>query len=278
MVSFTTLFTAGLMASSALAMPRRIPEVYPIVQRSAVSNSTSKRGVAYNDINAVAPLTNSGKMSWAYNWAATEVSLPSDVEFVPMLWGLKTLGGWIGAVESFLSSATGAKYIMGFNEPDNVAQAYMSPQDAASNYLQYITNFSGRSKLVSPAVTSSTNQGQGLSWFQEFMGHCASCDISVLAVHWYGDSVEDLKSFIQRAVKTAADYNLSEVWLTEFARNADINGITPQTEGAAAAFVHQATTYLDSQANLTRYSYFKAAPGYTLFDSTLNSVGSAYIS
>ena len=195
-----------------------------------------------------------------------------------MLWGTDGIHttGWLSAIESFISGATGSKYILGFNEPDNTGQANLSPQDAANQYLQYITKYSGNAKLVSPAVTSSTQQGQGLSWFQDFMGYCSTCEISALAVHWYGDSIEELKTFVEQAVSAAADHNLSEVWLTEFALNADTNGV--QDQGVTTNFVQQAIAFLDSHPTVTRYSYFKAAQGFTVSGSSLNSVGAAYVS
>lgn len=267
MVSFTALFTSGLLATSALAAP------FNHVKRD--TTSSSKRGAAYNDINTVSLLTSAGTVSWAYNWGQWSFGvLPSNIEYVPMLWGTQYFSGWVAAIETALSS--GSTYILGFNEPDMASQANMAPADAASYYNQYITPYSGQAKLISPSVTSSTDSGAGLSWFTEFMGDCSSCGLTGLAVHWYGDNADEFESFITQAISTAQQYSLSEVWITEFALNADVNGIVDPA--ATADFLNTVQPWLDSQDMVTRYSYFMCADNYLLSDDTLNAAGEAYIS
>jgi hypothetical protein len=267
MVSFTALFTSGLLATSALAAPVE-------VQKRSTTNP-SKRGAAFNDINTVQVLANTGTVSWAYNWGQPLWgSLPENIDYVPMLWGTQYFGGWVTAIESALSS--GSDYIMGFNEPDNPAQANLAPSDAASYYNQYITPYSGRAKLISPAVTSNVAPGTGLSWFTEFMDGCSSCGITGLAVHWYGDTAEDFQSFVQQAISTAQQYSLTEVWVTEFGLASDINGITDPS--ATVDFLNTVLPWLDSQTNVTRYAFFYSAENYLFSGGALNAAGQAYTS
>lgn len=264
MVSFTKLFSAGLMASAALALPIN----NPIEKRSS-----SKRGAAYNDVSTVSPLASTGTITWAYNWAGSlDGNLPSGVEYVPMLWGAKFFTGWISAIETALSS--GSNYIMGFNEPDNAAQANMSPSDAANYYQQYITTYQGNAKLISPAVTSSTTAGQGLDWLNQFMSSCSSCGITGLAVHWYGNTADEFKTFVQQAIQAADDHGLSEVWVTEFALATDTNGVVDQN--AASEFVNEVVPWLDSQEKVSRYSYFMSAENFLITNGALSPVGQAY--
>ncbi|KAJ6089911.1 hypothetical protein N7467_005127 [Penicillium canescens] len=265
MVSFTKLFTAGLVATSAIAAP---------VQQ-AKRTSSSKRGAAYNDITTVSALSSSNTISWAYNWAGSlSGSLPTGVEFVPMLWGARDFGGWATTIQTVLSS--GSNYIMGFNEPDIASQANMSPSDAASYYQTYITPYSGQAKLITPATTSSTTDGQGLSWMNSFMDSCSSCGITGMAVHWYGNTADEFKSFVTEAISTASNHNLSEVWITEFALAADINGSSDLA--ATTAFLNEVIPWLDQQTGVTRYSYFMCAENYLLSGSALNQAGVAYTS
>jgi hypothetical protein len=262
MVSFTKLFTAGLVATSAIAAPVQVKRT-----------SSSKRGAAYNDISTVSALSNSGAVTWAYNWAGSlSGSLPSGVEFIPMLWGARDFGGWLGTVETVLSS--GSNYILGFNEPDMSSQANMSPSDAASYYRQYITPFSGKAKLISPAVTSSTDAGLGLSWFDSFITQCSDCSISGLAVHWYGNTADEFKSFVTQAISTASSHNLDELWITEFALSADVNGSADLA--TTTAFLNEVIPWLESQTGVTRYSYFMCAENYLLSNNALNQAGTAY--
>ncbi|KAJ5972375.1 Glycoside hydrolase superfamily [Penicillium vulpinum] len=264
MVSFTKLFTAGLVATSAIAAP--------LQAKRTISN---KRGAAYNDVTTVSALTSGGSISWAYNWAGSVFGLlPANVEFVPMLWGPKMFGAWATAIETAIAS--GSSYILGFNEPDMASQANMSPADAAQYYMTYITPWSGHAKLISPAVTSSTEAGLGLEWFESFIGSCSGCGISGLAVHWYGDDADNFKAFVTKAVDTASRHGLSEVWITEFALNADVNGsINPAN---TAAFLNDVVPWLDQQAGVTRYSYFMCAENYLLTGNALNQAGQAYVS
>lgn len=262
MVRFTKLFTSALLATTALAAPMTLQK-----------RSPSKRGAAYNDVSTVAPIASNGTVTWAYNWAmSASGTLPPGVEYVPMLWGSKDFGGWVTTVQTVLSS--GSKYILGFNEPDMTSQANMSPTDAANYYKTYITPWAGQAKLISPAVTSSTSPNMGLNWFESFMGQCSSCAISGLAVHWYGDTAEEFKSFVQQAISTAQSHGLPEVWVTEFALNSDVGGTG--NPAATAAFLHQVLPWLDSQSMVSRYAYFMCAQNYLLSDSTLNAAGLAY--
>jgi hypothetical protein len=262
MVSFTKLFTAGLVATSAIAAPVQVKRT-----------SSSKRGAAYNDVSTVSALSNSGTVTWAYNWAGSlSGSLPTDVEFIPMLWGASAFSGWLTTIETVLSS--GSNYILGFNEPDMSSQANMSPADAAAYYLQYITPYAGQAKLISPAVTSSTDAGVGLSWFDSFITQCADCSITGLAVHWYGNTADEFKSFVTEAISTASANNLSELWITEFALSADASGTSDLA--ATTAFLNEVIPWLESQSAVTRYSYFMCADNYLLSNNALNEAGQAY--
>lgn len=107
------------------------------------------------------------------------------------------------------------------------------------------------------------------------MTACASCGISGLAVHWYGDSANDFKSFVEESISFAEAHHLSEVWVTEFALNADISGVTDQA--SSARFIQDVTSWLDQQSSVARYSYFMCAEGYLLSGGSLNSAGRAYV-
>ena len=256
-----------------LIIMTRLLVILSILGPSSVKGEAfSKRGAAYTVTATVPPLSVAGTVSWAYNWAMSEPGkLPAGVEFVPMLWGAH-FDGWQASIERALSE--GSKFILGFNEPDLSSQAGLSPPVAAGYYKTYISPFNSRAKLVSPAVTSSTSTNMGLQWLDEFMKACSSCSISVIAVHWYGDSADSFKSFVNEAVAFARSYGLYEVWITEFALNADINGVTDSAEG----FIQNVIPWLDSQSFVTRYSYFMCAEGYLLSGGSLSGAGQVYVS
>lgn len=237
-------------------------------------DTSSKRGAAYNDIATIPLLHSFGTISWAYNWAMTEQNeLPSGIEFVPMLWG-SDFDHWPELAEKGL--AQGSAYLLGFNEPDISSQSDMSPLVAATYYRTHITPFRDRAKLVSPAVTSSTSTDMGLDWLGKFMESCFDCGVSVAAVHWYGDSADAFRLFVGDATTFARSHGLTEVWITEFALNADIGGVANQE--ITQAFIKSITSWLDAQSMVTRYSYFMCAEGYLISLGALNSAGQAYAS
>lgn len=243
---------------------------------------TSKRGAAYNDVAAVGLLSagqtvRQGTVSWAYNWAIQEPgTLPHGVEYVPMLWGARSFeeDGWQASIRQSLSK--GSRYILGFNEPDRPDQAALSPSMAADLYRQHITPFRDKATLISPAVTSSRADGEGVQWLDAFMQSCASCEITGMAVHWYGDSGEEFKSFIQDVMDRAQSYGLSEVWVTEFGLSDDEKGV--KNEEAASRFIQDVIPWLDAQKCVTRYAYFMCAEGYLLSGGSPNGAGTAYTS
>ncbi|KAL3460259.1 hypothetical protein BJX64DRAFT_290422 [Aspergillus heterothallicus] len=273
MVSFKYLSTI-LLATSALAAPHghTHQHLHAVQKRSETS---TKRGAAYNDATLVQTLSNSGLVSWAYDWNMYIMGdLPSGVEFVPMLWGSKMFTGWFAAIQTLLSS--GSSYILGFNEPDMSSQADMSSSEAAGYYRQYISPYSGKAKLISPAVTNGEGDDTGLSWARNFLDSCTDCGVTGLAVHWYGDSADDFKTFVNKATALAAEYNLEETWVTEFALNSDFSG-TGGTQ-TSADFLGEVLPWLDEQTAVTRYAYFMCADGYLLSGSELSVSGQKYTS
>ncbi|KAJ5668895.1 hypothetical protein N7462_009965 [Penicillium macrosclerotiorum] len=267
---FLKLVTLCLLATSVTAAPLKVTPT--LTKRS--SSSSSKRGAAYNTASLVSALsTSSAQISWAYNWgSAVDGDIPSGVEYVPMLWGADSIDGWTSAVKKAIKN--GSTYILGFNEPDMSSQADMSASDAATYYKKYITPYADDATLVSPAVSSSSTSGEGLDWLESFLTDCDDCSVSAIAVHWYGSSLSDFKTFVNEAIDTAADYDISEVWITEFGLSTDESGISDLS--TTATFVQEASDWLDEQSEVTRYAFFYCANDYMLTDGVANSVGEAY--
>lgn len=277
MASISKFLTAGLLVAGAAAHPHGHSHAHKSTVQKRSGTST-KRGAAYNDATLVSALTDSSSViSWAYNWGSTiNGDIPSGVEYVPMLWGSSSTytDYWTAAVKTAL--ADGSTHLMGFNEPDSSSQSDISYSDAATYYKEYLTIYSSEATLVSPAVTSSTSDGEGLSWMTSFLSECTDCEISVLAVHWYGGDIAELKTFVNEAITVAEEYSISEVWVTEFGLDTDESGITDLA--TAATFVQEASEWLESKSAVARYSFFYCANDYMLTDSVANSVGNAYIS
>ncbi|GAB1202962.1 hypothetical protein BDV32DRAFT_118714 [Aspergillus pseudonomiae] len=269
MVSFTKLIAAGLVASTAVAAPHAHQHSHVHVTK----RSSNKRGAAYNDVSTVHSLSSSGAISWAYDWnMVSSGTLPSNVEFVPMLWGSKMFGEWFTTIQTLLGS--GCNYIMGFNEPDQSSQAAMTPSEAAQSYAKYITPYSGKAKLVTPAVTNGGGNDVGLGWMRQFLDACSDCGMSVLAVHWYGASADEFKTFVQEAQELASQYNLQETWVTEFALSSAMTAGSGTQE--STDFLNEVIPWLDSQSGIGRYAYYMCADGFLLEGSDLSASGKAY--
>jgi hypothetical protein len=114
------------------------------------------------------------------------------MQFVPMLWS--TTQGHDG--NQFLSQARGAKVVLGFNEPERVDQANMSPADAARAWKQYIEPLRAQgARLGSPAIASTD---QGLNWLRSFVTELNKVGgrIDFIALHWYGRGVDNFIGWI----------------------------------------------------------------------------------
>jgi hypothetical protein len=156
-----------------------------------------KRGVAYGYHSESDMNTASAGISWWYNWAnlpdADIKSNYSDynVDFVPQAWNVAGITG----VNSLVSQDKKVKYILGFNEPNFISQANMTPSQAAAAWpqLQAIADQYGL-KLASPAVNYCGNcvTENGLiyyspfDWLDDFFAYCTDCRVDYIALHWYG--------------------------------------------------------------------------------------------
>ncbi|KAM5436353.1 hypothetical protein MferCBS31731_005844 [Microsporum ferrugineum] len=227
MVSFNALFVAGVLASSVIAAPVK----------------GGKRGMAYNDPQAVAAFKGTRAFSWAYNWGSSSGNILGGIDYTPMLWGQKF-------------SANGL--------------TNMSPQDAVQAHKQYMKPFVGKASIGSPAVSNGGGE-MGLSWLGKFLDGCAGqCNIDFLNVHWY-DSAQNVAAFkkhITDSVNLAHSHGIDKIWLTEFRGDGD--------ENSQVQFLHEVLPWLDSNAGVARYSYFMADD--LVKGGQLTPVGKAYAS
>ncbi|KAL1954221.1 hypothetical protein VTO42DRAFT_1501 [Malbranchea cinnamomea] len=257
MVGLKSLLLSGLLAVSALGAP---------VERQVEPRflGSGKRGLAFNDLNALQIFLSKPVFSWSYNWAATGPT--NGPEFVPMLWGPKTSGEWTQSIEASLSA--GAKCILGFNEPDLPSQANMSPQEAVDAWKTYMNPYAGRARLGSPAVTNGGGN-MGLNWLRTFLDMCAGeCTVDFLAIHWYSPAseIEGFKRHVSQAIELARSHGINEVWVTEFRGEGD-----PM---AQIRFLAEVLPWLDGTDGVGRYAYFMVDDLVT--GGGLSPVGMAY--
>ncbi|CRG91294.1 hypothetical protein PISL3812_08342 [Talaromyces islandicus] len=256
MVSFTTFLISSLAGTSVAA-----PTNAHLAKRSS-----SKKGISYNDATLVSLFTDG---SWVCNWEmAVDGPLPGGVDYVPMMRGTGSESGWDAAVQKALAS--GSTHLLGFNEPDLSTQANLDAATAAALYKQYITPYAKKATLVTPAVTNGAAP-MGLTWMEEFLRDCSGeCGVSVMAFHYYADdNVSNFENYVNKAISTAANYGISEVWITEFQA-------TGVSDDAQATFINSVVPWLDQKPAVGRYAYFYAADGYMTSGGALSEIGSAY--
>ncbi|KAF7329919.1 Glycoside hydrolase family 128 protein [Mycena kentingensis (nom. inval.)] len=209
-------------------------------------NSSGKRGaviVPASASNGDAQRASGGKCSWYYNWDAKPASSPpSGVTHIPML---KTKDGMEGFAQLVRSS--GAKTILGFNEPERADQANLSPGDAANYWKQYIEPLHNDGvRLGSPAVSAAP---EGLPWLQNFIGACTGCTIDFITVHWYGLGADNFVTYLKGVNTEFPGY---PIWVTEFASES-----SDETE--LSNFMRDTTKFMDDTQWVEGYSWFALA-------------------
>ena len=163
------------------------------------------KGVAFSTTaGQCADLTKLG-VSWYYNWGATTKC--TGIEYVPQIWGDWTKLSWVPMPAKAV--AGGAKYLLGFNEPDGTGQANMTVDDA----LKLWPSFDQPGvQLGSPAVA-----GEG--WLPDFMTGVAAQKLRVdfIAVHWYGWNANTCNDTSQLEAKIQwAEQWQRPIWITEW--------------------------------------------------------------
>ena len=204
------------------------------------------------------------QQSWFYNWghkpdpnARCQAGHRYAAEFVPMVWGCwgNCSKGWAPNITAQWEAA-GARYLLGFNEPDNKGQSNLTPAQAAA-YWPQLQALAARTSppltLVSPGMTHWN--GDGSVWLDEFFGNCstvvAACDpalIKFIAIHDYSGNAQRI---LANAAATATKYG-RPIWLTEFAVGSG------KDRARNDAFLAAVLPRLEASAHVRRYAWFSS--------------------
>jgi hypothetical protein len=237
---------------------------------------SSKRGVGLStnnlNINDWAACIVNLKASWFYTWGNTDRSTTiSGAEFVPMIWGkanaTKTACDNINAAYR----AGRVKYVLGFNEPDLVAESNM-PVDTALKYWKFLCdNLDAGVKLVSPAPYYPTNV-----WLKSFMDSCTKRNLRVdhVAVHIYAGIGT---SIYETAIREVYNRYGKPVWITEYApRDDNATSSIPNKfdmQNDVLPFMRTTTSKYEDMPEVFRYAWFTStsATMYGLSSAMLTS-------
>src|SRR5258708_5458428 len=144
---------------------------------------------------ALAPTPSSPGVSWWYDWGSQGSGAPAAIEFVPMIWGTKSLNDSLPA---------GANYVLGFNEPNFKQQSNLTPAQAAAAWPTVEAKAKAAGiPLVSPAVNfcgspsdpsqcSDPSITDPYTWLKDFFAACSGCEVDYVAVHWYNCDLPSL--------------------------------------------------------------------------------------
>jgi hypothetical protein len=231
------------------------PDAAPTPDGGPPPPGACKRGVAYNrEDGADAPALGQG-IGWWYNWSANpgadaDALLAAGIEFVPMVFtGPPRQNIDVNALVA--SIPPGAKYLLGFNEPNFGAQANLTPQQAAAAWpqLEQIADQRGL-KLVSPALNycgGNCNETDPFVWLDAFFAACTGCRVDYVALHWYACDKSALRFILDKYEAYG-----KPVWLTEFAcLDAADTSVTVQT-----SYMNDAVPLLENDAKVFRYAWF----------------------
>ena len=225
---------------------------------SCFSQVSSKRGLAYGNhtVKDIQKMTTG--ISWWYNWyhqpenAVASTYESYGVDYVPMAWN----GSFNKeAMRTYLAAHPNVKYLLGWNEPNFVSQANMTPTEAAKKWpdLEAMADEFDL-KLVSPAVNycdvcvseNGTTYADPVKYLDDFFTACADCRVDYIAIHSYMGNVSAFQWFVGLFKKYG-----KPIWVTEFA-NWENNPTLEQQKG----FMIGAVDYLENDPDVFRYAWF----------------------
>ncbi len=183
-------------------------------------------------------------------------------EFVPMLWGTQSWHTLRWPANANAAIASGAKYLLSFNEPDLGSQANLNPAQAVAGHRQFLESFAGRAQISAPAVSNG-----GLNWLKEFLAACTGCTIDFVPIHWY-DSATNIayfKNYVTSAIVAAKG---RPIWITEFAASG--------SQAQQVAFLQVVMPWLDAQPAVQRYAYFGVFDGKLVAGTEISALGRTF--
>jgi hypothetical protein len=213
-------------------------------------------------------------VTWWYNWSLKPSGANTGIEFAPMVWGASTLSSAIPA---------GSKFLLGFNEPNFMSQANLTPAQAAADWpaLQANARNAG-APIVGPAMNycgpaASCNGTDPYQYLTTFFGDCTGCEVDYVAAHWYNCDLPSLQDYLESGGNLPGYEQFGKpIWLTELSCD------TTATEAQQEAYMRAAIPYLESNPHVFRYSWFSASPipnaQLVNSDGSPTALGQVYIS
>ena len=198
------------------------------------------------------PLLKQLDPDWLYTWGGKRPAhLPSNIDFVPMIWGYWGNPKQIRDTAEAAKKA-GIKELLGFNEPDEHRQSNMKVEKALKNWpLLMDTGL----RLGSPGCVHPDGD-----WMKEFMPAAKKKGLRVdfVCVHSYGNA--NSKTFLKRMERIHKLYQ-KPIWITEFAVG-DWNAKSPEQNrykpGKVLKFMEEVLPALQKLDYVEKFAWFPA--------------------
>jgi len=193
--------------------------------------------------------------TWAYDWSTRLPKPVRGLEWVPMVWGARSVTpATIRALRADARSHR-ARYLLTFNEPDLRSQANMTPAQAAA--LWPSLEKTGL-KLGSPAPAIWFGK-----WFQQFMAlaQARHLRIDFIDVHFYQDfTVPTAVALLRQHLLAIWNGYHRPIWVTEIGTADTRAWGRPMkhkpTQTLALHYMRQVLAMLDSLPFVQRYAWF----------------------
>lgn len=225
----------------------------PASTAEAVTASQEKRGVAAAMYLKTAPhkLTAVGA-TWSYNWTYRVPPSTSSLETVPMIRSAASISD--AAIRTLTEGRKAGhyEYLLGFNEPDSVNQANMTPAQAARLWPQ----LQKTGLILGSPVPAVPNNG----WLRQFMRIAKEKNLRVdfIALHFYAD-INDTRALDRvRTLTQLIRKNYGKpIWITEIGiiDRSPSSGSAAIKRAKARKFMTGVTTMLDSMPYVHRYAW-----------------------
>jgi hypothetical protein len=252
-VRFPSRRLAVVLASTATGLAA---VAFPTGTGAAAATPNTKAGVA----SAVYLDSDPAKLvglnaSWAYDWSAKIPASNPGIDWVPMIWSQTYATPQI--IESLRQAREdgSARYLLGFNEPDNPAQANMSPARAAELWPQL-----EQTGLIlgSPAPETPTD-----GWLKRFMllARERHLQVNFIALHYYMDFTNPSSVAAMRAqlIQVHNTYHLP-IWITELGaldiRQWGQRMLHPGDAVQAQVYMRNVFRMLDRLSFVKRYAWY----------------------
>lgn len=193
--------------------------------------------------------------SWAYNWTTKAPKPVRGLEWVPMVWGRKSVTPAVLRTLRAYARSGRAHFLLTFNEPDFRHEANMSPAQAAA--LWPALQRTGL-KLGSPAPAVWAGP-----WLPQFMALARKRHLRVdfIALHYYQDfTVPDAVARLRAHLVAIWHMYRRPLWITELGTADTRAWKEPMrhkpTLALALRYMRQVVAMLDGLPFVQRYAWF----------------------